>query len=143
MVTTISDTFLKGISTRRLVGNLRRLAPRAIIVMTGEERTDMEDLLRAGADHVLIPGEITGERILELLRRGDADGAPRRAPSAAGAERRAAPALEHRELRDRLARELGDAASPAGRAASPPRPPRGRAGRAASAARAPGPRPAW
>lgn len=72
VVTTISDTFLKGISTRRLVGNLRRLAPRAVIVMTGEERTDMEDLLRAGADHVLIPGEITGERILELLRRGDA-----------------------------------------------------------------------
>jgi Kef-type K+ transport system membrane component KefB len=73
VVTTISDTFLKGISTRRLVGNLRRLAPRAVIVMTGEERTDMEDLLRAGADHVLIPGEITGERILELLRQG-ADG---------------------------------------------------------------------
>jgi Kef-type K+ transport system membrane component KefB len=75
VVTTISDTFLKGISTRRLVGNLRRLAPRAVIVMTGEERTDMEDLLRAGADHVLIPGEITGERILELLRKGGARGA--------------------------------------------------------------------
>jgi Trk K+ transport system NAD-binding subunit len=67
VVTTISDTFLKGISTRRLVGNLRRLAPRAVIVMTGEEKTDAVDLLRAGADHVLIPGEITGERILQLL----------------------------------------------------------------------------
>lgn len=68
VVTTISDTFLKGISTRRLLINLRRLAPQAVIVMTGEEKTDMEDLRRAGADHVLIPGEITGERILELLR---------------------------------------------------------------------------
>jgi Kef-type K+ transport system membrane component KefB len=67
IVTTISDTFLKGISTRRLVGNLRRLAPAATIVMTGEERADARDLLRAGADHVLIPGEITGERVLELL----------------------------------------------------------------------------
>jgi Kef-type K+ transport system membrane component KefB len=75
VVTTISDTFLKGISTRRLVGNLRRLAPRAVIVMTGEERTDLEDLLRAGADHVLIPGEITGERILDLLRKAGAAGA--------------------------------------------------------------------
>jgi Kef-type K+ transport system membrane component KefB len=72
VVTTISDTFLKGISTRRLVGNLRRLAPQAVIVMTGEEKTDMEDLLAAGADHVLIPGEITGERILELLRNRNA-----------------------------------------------------------------------
>jgi Trk K+ transport system NAD-binding subunit len=70
VVTTISDTFLKGISTRRLVGNLRRLAPRAIIVMTGEEKSDAVDLLRAGADHVLIPGEITGERILEILTDG-------------------------------------------------------------------------
>ena len=74
VVTTISDTFLKGISTRRLVGNLRRMAPRATIVMTGEEKTDALDLLRAGADHVLIPGEITGERILELLTGGEPPG---------------------------------------------------------------------
>jgi hypothetical protein len=67
VVTTISDTFLRGISTRRLVANLRRMSPHAVIVMTGEEKTDAHDLLRAGADHVLIPGEITGERILELL----------------------------------------------------------------------------
>ena len=72
VVTTISDTFLKGISTRRLVANLRRLAPNAVIVMTGEEKTDAEELLRAGADHVLIPGEITGERILQLLTDGGA-----------------------------------------------------------------------
>jgi len=70
VVTTISDTFLKGISTRRLVENLRRLAPRALIVMTGEEKSDAVDLLRAGADHVLIPGEITGERIVQLLTDG-------------------------------------------------------------------------
>jgi Kef-type K+ transport system membrane component KefB len=67
VVTTISDTFLKGITTRRLAANLRRLAPEAVLVMTGEEKTDAEELLHAGADHVLVPGEITGERILELL----------------------------------------------------------------------------
>jgi hypothetical protein len=31
---------------------------------------DAEDLLRAGADHVLIPGEIAGEWIVQLLRQG-------------------------------------------------------------------------
>ncbi|HXJ81724.1 MAG TPA: cation:proton antiporter [Candidatus Methylomirabilis sp.] len=67
IVTTISDTFLKGITTRRLAANLRRLAPRAVIVMTGEEKVDADELLRAGADHVLVPGEITGERIVEFL----------------------------------------------------------------------------
>jgi Kef-type K+ transport system membrane component KefB len=74
VVTTISDTFLRGISTRRLVTNLRRMAPHAVIVMTGEEKTDAHDLLHAGADHVLIPGEITGERVLELLTDGNAKG---------------------------------------------------------------------
>jgi hypothetical protein len=70
IVCTISDTWLKGISARRLLMNLKRLAPEARIVMTGEERTDREDLARSGADHVLIPGEITGERIFELLTDG-------------------------------------------------------------------------
>ncbi len=68
IVTTISDTFLKGITTRRLVASLRRMAPKALIVMTGEEPGDAEELVRGGADHVLIPGEITGERALELLQ---------------------------------------------------------------------------
>jgi Kef-type K+ transport system membrane component KefB len=67
VVCTISDTFLKGISTRRLLANLRRLAPGARIVMTGEDRSDWEALIAGGADHVLIPGEMTGERIVELL----------------------------------------------------------------------------
>jgi voltage-gated potassium channel Kch len=71
VITTISDTFLKGISTRRLVGNLRRLAPSATIVMTGEEKADAEDLLRAGADRVLIPGEIAGGWIVELLNEAE------------------------------------------------------------------------
>jgi len=68
IATTISDTFLKGTNTRRVVKTLRRMAPNAIIVMTGEEKADAEELHQAGADHVLIPGEITGERVVALLR---------------------------------------------------------------------------
>jgi len=68
IATTVSDTFLKGPNTRRLVKTLRRMAPNAIIVMTGEEKTDAEELREAGADHVLIPGEITGDRLVTLLR---------------------------------------------------------------------------
>lgn len=80
IVTTISDTFLKGITSRRLVATLRRLAPNALIVMTGEERADAEELLRGGADHVLIPGEITGERALELLQEHGDRAAPDELP---------------------------------------------------------------
>jgi len=67
IVCTISDTWLKGISARRLLENLKKLAPEAKIVMTGEEQADWDDLMKAGAHHVLIPGEITGERIFQLL----------------------------------------------------------------------------
>jgi Kef-type K+ transport system membrane component KefB len=81
IVTTISDTFLRGITTRRLVANLRRLAPKAVIVMTGEERTDADDLMRGGADHVLIPGEITGERALEVLQLQTGGAGPARGAS--------------------------------------------------------------
>jgi Kef-type K+ transport system membrane component KefB/voltage-gated potassium channel Kch len=86
IVCTISDTFLKGISTRRLLASLRRLAPEARIVMTGEEKTDWEALTAGGADYVLIPGEITGERIVELLL--EEQGAP--AAGATGQPRRRA-----------------------------------------------------
>jgi hypothetical protein len=67
IVCTISDTWLKGISARRLLESLKKLAPEAKIVMTGEEQADWDDLMKAGAHHVLIPGEITGERIFQLL----------------------------------------------------------------------------
>ncbi|MGH7267606.1 MAG: cation:proton antiporter [Candidatus Rokuibacteriota bacterium] len=70
IVTTISDTFLKGIRARTLAAHLRKLAPQARIVMTGEDKTDVKELTHGGADHVLVPGEITGERILDLLLDG-------------------------------------------------------------------------
>jgi hypothetical protein len=37
--------------------------------MKGEDQSDWKDPMRGGADHVSIPGEITGERILELLEK--------------------------------------------------------------------------
>ncbi|MCB1866806.1 MAG: cation:proton antiporter [Chromatiales bacterium] len=67
IITTISDTFLRGTNTRALASQLRRLAPNATLVMTGEEQTDHDELLTAGANQVLVPGRITGERIVEVL----------------------------------------------------------------------------
>ena len=64
-----NNTIVRKDLNRRLVASLRLLAPQATIVMTGEEKSDAEDLLRAGADEVLVPGEIIGERVLELLRK--------------------------------------------------------------------------
>jgi Kef-type K+ transport system membrane component KefB/voltage-gated potassium channel Kch len=76
IVTTISDTFLKGTSSRRLASNLRRLAPRASILMVGEESGDLEELTKAGADVVLVPGELTAAHVLlHIINVSGSDGA--------------------------------------------------------------------
>lgn len=61
VICTISDTFLKGITTRRLLQNLKQLAPAARIVMVGEEEADRTDLLALGAHHVVVAGEVAGK----------------------------------------------------------------------------------
>jgi len=70
VVCTISDTFLKGITTRRLLQNLKQLAPAARIVMVGEERIDREDLLALGASDVLVAGEVAGQGLYEMVQAG-------------------------------------------------------------------------
>lgn len=68
VVCTISDTFLKGITTRRLLQNLKQLAPNAKIVMVGEERSDHEELMKLGAHDVLVAGEVAGRGLFQSVR---------------------------------------------------------------------------
>ncbi len=68
VVCTISDTFLKGITTRRLLQNLKQLAPKAKIVMVGEEQVDREDLMALGAHDVLVAGEVAGQGLFQSIR---------------------------------------------------------------------------
>lgn len=64
----ISDTYLKGITNRRLVGHLKRLCPDAVLVMTAEESAEADKLLKAGARHVLVPSLLEGRRLFDLVR---------------------------------------------------------------------------
>ena len=68
VVVTISDTFLKGITTRRLLQNLKQMAPKAKIVMVGEEAVDRDDLLALGAHDVLVAGEVAGRSLFASVR---------------------------------------------------------------------------
>jgi Kef-type K+ transport system membrane component KefB len=68
IVCTISDTFLKGITTRRLLQNLRQLAPKARIVMVGEEESDRSDLISLGAHHVVVAGEVAGNDLFASIQ---------------------------------------------------------------------------
>jgi Kef-type K+ transport system membrane component KefB len=67
----LSDTYLKGITGRRLLGHLKRLAPEAAVVMTADDAPAAESLRAAGADHVVVPGRLAGEKLFHYL---DEDG---------------------------------------------------------------------
>lgn len=66
----ISDTFLKGTTNRRLLGQLRHLAPNARCIMTADDKAEAEKLLAAGAQDVVVPGALAGGRLFELLTAG-------------------------------------------------------------------------
>ena len=67
IVVTISDTFLKGITTSRLLVALKRMAPGARIIMIGEDDNDARTLTEIGASDVLLPGEITGQALYKKI----------------------------------------------------------------------------
>lgn len=67
VVCSLSDTFLKGITNRRLLGHLKQLAPDADCVMTADDVGDAEILQKEGAAHVLVPGQLSGRKLFELL----------------------------------------------------------------------------
>ncbi len=67
IVCSLPDTILKGTSNLQLFAALRRMAPRARIVMTAEREAQARDLYRAGADYVLMPHLAGGAELADLL----------------------------------------------------------------------------
>jgi Kef-type K+ transport system membrane component KefB len=67
VISTISDTFLKGTTNRRLLTHLKHLAPHARLIMTADDEAEAERLQHAGATFSVIPAELTAARMLELL----------------------------------------------------------------------------
>lgn len=67
VICSISDTFLKGITNRRLLAHLKRMAPQSQIIMTAEEHQEANILLQEGAKHVIVSEKLSGIRIFELV----------------------------------------------------------------------------
>ncbi len=65
----ISDTFLKGITNRRLLWHLKRLAPHARLVMTADEDEEAEAMMKEGAHDVLVSGKLSGAYLFHLVTR--------------------------------------------------------------------------
>ncbi len=67
VICSISDVFLKGITNQRLLEQLKKLAPEAKFIMTVDEMDQKRTLMKTGAYRVIVPGEITGEFLFDLL----------------------------------------------------------------------------
>jgi len=72
IVCSVSDTFLKGTTNRRLLGHLKHMAPRARMIMTADDASEAERLLRAGAHKAVVPSALTAAKLIESLRGGTA-----------------------------------------------------------------------
>lgn len=67
VVCSVPDVFLKGTSNQKLLGQLKKLAPRARWIMTADEPAAAKALRDAGAHEAVAPSELAGVKFYELL----------------------------------------------------------------------------
>ena len=70
VVSTITDTVLKGTHNLELLGKSRRLCPRASVVVTAGRTASALELYEAGADYVLMPGLQSAAQMASILMQG-------------------------------------------------------------------------
>ncbi|MDP8921719.1 MAG: cation:proton antiporter [Chloroflexota bacterium] len=76
VVSTVSDDFLRGTDNVTLLKQIRRLNPKARVILSAETLERAREMYEAGADYVILPRFETARafrEILEALKRGDLD----------------------------------------------------------------------
>ena len=68
ILSTIPDMLLKGTNNSSLVRTCRALAPDAVIAATADSTDQMAHLLEAGANEVLLPYALIGDRLAEFVK---------------------------------------------------------------------------
>jgi Kef-type K+ transport system membrane component KefB len=67
LVASIPDDFLRGTDNLKLLLALRRLNPKARIVVTADSIVRAQELYAAGADYVLVPRVLSARRLREVI----------------------------------------------------------------------------
>ncbi|HEU5322079.1 MAG TPA: cation:proton antiporter [Methylomirabilota bacterium] len=67
VVSSIADSYLRGIDNRGLLHLARALAPQARVIVTADTPALAEALYREGADYVLIPPVLSAEHLFHIL----------------------------------------------------------------------------
>jgi Kef-type K+ transport system membrane component KefB/voltage-gated potassium channel Kch len=90
ILSTISNDFLRGTDNLTLLQQLRRMNPRAKIIVCAEKLESAKAMYGAGADYVLLPRHLIAEHLLGLLEKIDGG-------TLEEARRTELDALEHRQ----------------------------------------------
>ena len=69
IICSLSDTYLKGITSSRLLAQLRSMAPRAKILMTADDAAKARQLEREGASAAASSSSLVGSALVELVRK--------------------------------------------------------------------------
>jgi Kef-type K+ transport system membrane component KefB len=82
VVSSITDDILRGTTNLRLMRNIRRLCPKARVVVTSEHIRQATELYEAGADFVYVPRLHSASEIAAILRESLRSGFPSTATQA-------------------------------------------------------------
>src|SRR5262249_37214233 len=63
----ITNTFLKGTTSERLLRHLKRLAPNAVVMMAADDDRTAAALQAAGATQIIKPPRVAAEHLFALL----------------------------------------------------------------------------
>jgi Kef-type K+ transport system membrane component KefB len=74
VVCTLTDSVLKGTTNARLLQQLKRVCPEALVVVASETLQGALDLYADGADFVFVPRIHSAHRVAEVVRTGLEDG---------------------------------------------------------------------
>lgn len=67
LISTVSDTFLKGTTNLDLFKQVRQLAPNAHMIMTAEDDAMAEKLMQEGANDVMVPGKLAADHLCKMI----------------------------------------------------------------------------
>jgi Kef-type K+ transport system membrane component KefB len=69
VICSLSDTYLKGTTSSRLLAQIKKIAPHAEIIMTADDRQTGEDLKKSGAVDVVVSSHVVGNEIFTLVQK--------------------------------------------------------------------------
>ncbi|HEY5600143.1 MAG TPA: NAD(P)-binding protein, partial [Candidatus Manganitrophaceae bacterium] len=68
VISTISDTFLKGTTNFKILKQIKKLCPHSRVIVTSDTLSDARTLYKEGADYVLLPRLLYAKHLFDIVQ---------------------------------------------------------------------------